>query len=226
MIHSTAKSLLSAKILSVFIAVTCSFSLASAITITPEPTAEKFEDVAVLKSSTIELSEKESVNLTNVSYGMRKKAVFGLVPVRVYVLQFLAAHPEKLVKTTDGILGSLEAAGPVQLFLTFSRDLPGPKISDAFKEGLETNKVNVKKLSLEMQQVLTEISAMQEFKKGESFAVTVIWNGPQATIHLQDPKGTLKSITGPKEFAEQFLSIWFGKASDGKLNDLKKELIK
>ncbi len=218
MFNLSSKSIVSL-IIAAFVVASCSF--ASAITIKAEPTTEKFEDVTLLKSSSV-----DSTVLTIVSHGMRKKAVFGLVPVRVYVLQLLAAHPEKLIKSEDGILASLETAGPVQLHLTFSRDLPGSKIADAFKEGLEVNKVNVKKLSLEMEQVLKEISAMQEFKKGESFSVTTIWNGPQATIHLEDPKGIIKSITGPKEFAEQFLSIWFGKASDGKLNDLKKELIK
>ncbi|MBC7419572.1 MAG: chalcone isomerase family protein [Bdellovibrio sp.] len=218
------------KFMSVFIAAVLFFHFAPvttwAATLKTEAGTEKFENVTLLKSTTLDQNEKDKSVMTLVSHGMRKKAVFGLVPVRVYVLQFLAAHPEKLVKTESGVLASLKAAGPIQLRLTFTRDLPGSKIADAFKDGLEANKVNVKKLSLELEQVLREIQTMEEFKKGESFSVTASWKDSQATIYLEDPKGTLKSITGPQEFAEQFLSIWFGHPSDNLLGTLKKELVK
>jgi Chalcone isomerase-like len=217
--------------MSVFIALTTFImfqvsSVTYAVTIKSEPTAEQFEDAAILKSARLEMSDKEKFDLAYVSHGLRKKAVFGLVPVRVYVIQLLAAQPGKLVKNEDEFLKSLKTAGPVQLHITFLRDLPGSKISEAFKEGLESNKVNVKHLNPEMEQVLKEISGMNEFKKGESFSVSVYWKDKLATIYLQDPKGEIKTITGPEEFAEQFLSIWFGKPSDGKLKDLKKALIK
>ncbi len=214
------------KIMSVFIAFTLLASLSSAVTVQSDVGSEKFEEAMLLNSSKVSVSEKENFNLPLVSYGLRKKPVFGLVPVRVYVLQLLAAQPSKLVKSEDEFLNSLKAAGPTQLHFTFLRDIPGSKISDAFKDGLEANKINVKKLSPEMEQVLKEISNMNEFKNGDTFSASVVWKEKQATIHLQDPKGAVKTIAGSEEFAEQFLSIWFGKASDGKLKELKKALIK
>lgn len=185
---------------------------------------EKFEDVTLVKSRKIS-SEVLNTELKRVSYGLRKKAVFGLVPVRVYVLQMLSANPEKLVRTDEGFLPSLKAANPVQLHLTFLRDLPGHKVADSFKEGLEANKVNVKKMSAELTQVMNQISEIQEFKKGEFFSITALWKDGQGSLLLEDNQ-KIKVIPSSNEFIQQIFSIWFGKAADGKLNDLRKDLFK
>ena len=185
---------------------------------------EKFEDVSIAKSRTL-IADGKSTDLKSVNFGLRKKAVFGLVPVRVYVTQFFAANPEKLNKTEDGILSSLQGAGPVQLRLTFLRDLPGPKIADSFKEGLEANKVNVKNLSAELTQTMNIVSSINEFKKGESFSITGTWTDTTSTLILESAT-EIKVITGTHELANHIFSIWFGKPAEGKLGDLKKALIK
>lgn len=219
-------------LLTVFIANLLSFSLAAissqAATLKTETTSQIFEDAKLVKSVTLQNDDKTEAQMTAVSHGLRKKAVFGLVPVRVYVLQFLAAKPEKLVKTEDSFLASLKDAGPVQLHLTFVRNLPGEKISDSFKEGLSANDVDIKKLSPELAQVLKEISAISEFKDGETFSITFNWSADAttATTYLTDSSLKIKTVTGPKLFADQLLSIWFGKSADAKMADLKKTLIK
>lgn len=185
---------------------------------------EKFEDTPLAKSRSLVAGDK-TIELKSVNVGLRKKAVFGLVPVRVYVAQFFAAAPEKLTKTEDGILNSLKAAGPVQLRLTFLRDLPGTKIADSFKEGLESNKINVKNLSPELTQVMNIISAISEFKKTDSFSITATWTDTSSTLLLESST-EIKVITGSAELATEIMSIWFGKPADGKLGDLKKSLIK
>ncbi len=216
-------------ILTVLLALALVLGLSSksfaAVSIQTEETKEIFEDVHLLDNAVLNI-EATQTKIKKVSHGLRKKAVFGLVPVRVYVLQLLAAHSEKLIKTEEGILKSLKEAGPVVLQITFLRDLPGSKISDAFKDGLESNKVNVKSLSPELEQVLKEISNIKEFKSNESFSIAVTWNDKKATVYLQQAGSDIKTVTGPSEFAEQLLSIWFGTPSDGKLGDLKKNLIK
>lgn len=190
---------------------------------TSEPGTEKFEDVLLLKSRTLVAAENRTV-LKSVSFGLRKKAVFGLVPVRVYTLQLFAANPEKLVKTEDGFLPSLKEAGPIQLRLTFLRDLPGQKIADSFKEGLEANKVNVKLMSAELGQVMNEVAGIKKFNKEDSFSITAIWKNNQSTLLLEDTL-QIKTFIGSNNLAENILSIWFGKPADGKLADLKKALI-
>lgn len=213
-------------LLTVFIAVLFGFNFAQAVSLKTETTSKTFEDAKLVKSVTLQNDDKTEAQMTAVSHGLRKKAVFGLVPVKVYVIQVLAAKPEKLVKTEDGFLASVKEAGPVQLHLTFLRDLPGETISDAFKDGLEANKIDVKALSPELTQVLKEVSAISKFKEGESFSITLAWTGDKATAYLTDSTLKIKTVAGNKEFADQLLSIWFGKPADGKLEDLKKTLIK
>lgn len=185
----------------------------------------KYENTQLFESVTLVNDDKSEVVMQQVSHGLRKKAVFGLVAVRVYALQLLAAQPDKLVKTDDGILSSLRAAGPVQLQLSFLRLLPGEKISESFRDGLKANGVDISKLSPEMTQVLNEISQITEFKEGEKFSITFTWNGDRATVYLTDVK-KIVTVSGPELFANQLLSIWFGKPADGKLSELKKALLK
>lgn len=213
------------RLLTVFLAFTLgiSFSAQAAVTIKTEAATEKFEDITLLQKATLEIDSTKS-ELNQVSHGLRKKAVFGLVPVRVYVLELLASNASKLDKTEEGFLKSLPASGPVMLHITFLRDLPGSKISDAFKEGLESN--GIKTLTPELEKVLKEISEIKEFKKNESFSIAISWKEKEATVYMQQTGGEIKSVAGAPEFAENFLSIWFGKPSDSRLGDLKKSLVK
>lgn len=199
-----------------------SFSVSSIVT---EKTDEKVEEVPLLKSVVLK-SATDQIDLKKVAHGIRKKVVFGLIPVKVYSLQFFAQHPEKINKADDMVLASLKTAGPLHLNFTFLRDLSGTKISDSFKEGLEANKLDLKKIPLELDQVLKEISAIKEFKKGETFTATAVWNNDQESLYLQYPNGEIKAFTGSGGFVEQFLSIWFGTPADSLLKELKKTLLK
>lgn len=201
-------------------------SVTSAAQLKTETTSKTFEKVKLIKSATLQNDDQSESQMTSVSYGLRKKAIFGLVPLNIYVMQFLAAAPSKLVKTEDGVLASLKDAGPIQLHLTFLRNLPGEKISDSFKDGLEANKIDVKKLSPALSKVLSEVSSVSEFKEGESFSITINWTADKSIVYLTDSKLKMKTIIDSKEFADELLSIWFGKTADSRLADLKKSLIK
>lgn len=197
--------------------------VSKSVAIKTEAVSEKFEGIPLLSKASLEIDGAKS-EMSTVSHGLRKKAVFGLVPVRIYVLELLAANPSKLDKTDSGFLKSLAPSGPILLHLTFLRDLPGSKISEAFKEGLTSN--GIKTLTPELTQVLKEISSIQEFKKNDSFSIAVDSKEKYAAIYLQEPGQAIRTVAGDPQFAEDFLSIWFGKPSDNRLSDLKKELIK
>lgn len=214
--------------LTVFLAVTLQDNFAQAVFLKQTAGTEVFEKKTLLKSVSIAEDDKTEVAMSPVSHGLRKKTVFGLVTVNVYVMQLLAAQPTKLVHTEAGFLDSLKEAGPIHMNLTFVRDLSGEKISSSFKEGLEANGVQPSAMGPELTQVLKEISAIKEFKDGETFSISVGWSGDKATVYLMgaDAAAKIVSITGPETFAKQLLSIWFGKAADSRLEDLKRTLIK
>ncbi len=212
--------------LTVFIALALSAPTAFGVTLKTETTNKVYEHAKLVKSVTLQNDDKSESVMNAVSHGLRKKTVFGMVPVSVYVLQVLAAKPEKLVRTPEGFLASVKEAGPVQLHFTFSRNLSGDKISSSFKDGLEANDVNVKALSKELGQALAQISEIKEFKEGQNFSITFTWAGDNATAFITDPTLKISTITGPKQFADQLLSIWFGKTADSRLEDLKQTLVK
>lgn len=221
-----------AKALTIFSATVTALSLllagqfVHAAQLKTETTSKKFENVKLIKSVTLQNDDQTESQMTAVSYGLRKKAIFGLVPLNIYVAQLLVTNPTKLVKTEEGFLTSLKEAGPIQLHLTFLKNLPGEKISDSFKDGLEANNIDVKKLPPPLEKVLQEVAAVGEFKEGDNFSITVNWTADKAIVYLTDAKLKMKTIMDSKDFADQLLSIWFGKTTDAKLADLKKSLIK
>ncbi len=216
--------------MSVFIAtlIACSLSptLTFAATFKTEKSEVQFENVDLLSSAEMGLSETEHFTLSPFNHGLRKAALYGLVPVPIYVLQFLTSRPQKMSRSDDSIIKSLKEAGPIELYFTMLRNLPGLKMVELFKEGLVANHLGPRHLSTEIEQFLNEIQNMTELKKGSSFSVNAIWKDKQVTLFLQDPGGEIKSVTGPEEFADHFFSIWFGKPSDPKVKELKKDLLR
>lgn len=200
---------------------------APAVVVAPAPAADvMFEGVKITPNTEVSI-KGQKYSLKPVSYGIRKKKVFGLATVRVYVVEFLASKPENLIKDEDNILKSLKAAEVTQLKLTLVRDISGKKITSSFHEALEHNGVDLKKPSEELEDVLEEIGEIEEFKENQSFTVTVLWDkNNTATMVLQKPNGKTETVKGPDQFATDLFSIWFGKPADDKLADLKKVLIK
>lgn len=191
----------------------------------------KFEDVIL--SSSVEVNYNgQHIALKPVSHGIRKKKVFGLATVSVYVLEFFSAKPEKLVKTETDFLPSVKNTEATQFKLTLLRDLSGQKIYNSFLDSLKNNKVDIENPSKELKLILDEIQAVPEFKTNETFTITTLWKdgvgsaGGTATMIIQKPDGSLKTIQGPNEFAMNIHSIWFGSPVDEKAIELKKVLIK
>lgn len=184
---------------------------------------QKYEDFTLAKTAELK-TDKEVLTLKTVSHGVRKKKIFALVPVKVYYAEFLAAKPEALIKTDDGILASLKSAGPVQLRLTMLRDLTGRQITDSFTDALKANGIQIS--STEIKTVLSTISEIQQFKKGEIFSIVGTTKDDKGYLYLQKPNGEMQTIAGQSELPSQMFSIWFGKPVDDKLADLKKELLK
>lgn len=229
-VKSTAQAVILTS-LNIFIATILSYTLITGhfsygATFKAEKTPEFYAEAMLLKSVTLQNDDKTETQMAAVSHALRKKAIFGLVPVNIYVLQLLAAKPDKLVKTEEDFLASLKEAGPIQLHFTFLRNLSGKRVTDSFKEGLVANKIDIKKLPAELAQVLKEISAISEIKNKENLSITISWSKNEATVYLADASDKVISIVGSKDFAEQLLSIWFGKMADSKLEVLKKNLIK
>lgn len=198
-------------------------SVVWAQTLTTTVSDTKFENYNLATSSELKI-DKDTNTLKSVSHGLRKKKLFALVAVKVYTAQLLAAKPEALVKTEAEALGSLKAAGPIQLRLTMLRDLPAKKISDSFIDALRANDITVN--SGDMKTVLDHIAGMSEFKQGEIFSIIGNTKADKGYLYLQKPNGEIITIAGSAQLPEQMFSIWFGKPVDDKLSDLKKELLK
>jgi len=190
----------------------------------------KVEDFKLAATSQYDDGQNKA-DLKAFSTGTRFKKVFGLVTVKVYHAEFLAAKPENLKKEDDQTMDSLKAAGPIQLRLIMLRDLKGKQISDSFKDALLAHDITEEKYATELKDIFKEIGEIKEFKKGEVFSLAAQWNDKKATLLIQKPDNKVIKFTGDELFANQLFQIWFGKTQDNKkvdpkLVDLKKELLK
>lgn len=211
-------------LMTVFLASVLNSNAAQAFSVKPIVGEETLAERPLLKASVVK-SETTEVQLQPTSHGVRKKPIFGLVPVDVYSLQLLTAAPQKLIHTSEGFLSSLKASGPAQLNFTFLRNMPGDRISTSLKEGLAANKISLKSIPPAIEEVLEQIADITEFQNSSHLTLTFEWKAHQSWVHISQGARMLKSISGTPEFADQLLSIWFGKTSDPKLNELKKTLI-
>lgn len=165
-----------------------------------------------------------ATDLKAVSHGIRRKKVFGIATVDVYVAEFYALSPEKIQKSDDQILNSLPTAGPVQIKLTLKRDLSGSDISKSFKEALKENDVDLSNTVVGLSDLMTEVETVKSFKKGEVFSLTADWS--QNQIIVKKPDESTKTILADSEGLKKLFAIWLGKPVDEKMNDLKKSLLK
>ncbi|MFN3455170.1 MAG: hypothetical protein ACK41T_09450 [Pseudobdellovibrio sp.] len=194
-------------------------------TLTAELGDKKLENYALANKS-IYKDSGVTAELKPTSHGIRQIKAFGLLPVKVYSAQLLAAKPENLIKDDSKIIDSFANAGPVQLRLTMLRDLKGQQISESFIKALETNGITEQNYSDQLKTVMSEISSIKEFKKGEVFSIATTFTADNGTMLLQKPDSSIKKITGNPEFIKNMFLIWFGKPVDDKLASLKKELLK
>lgn len=198
---------------------------------TPPPTAETAPryEMAPTVFEGVNLASTAKVGTTDlkaVSHGIRRKKVFGIATVDVYVAEFYALTPEKIQKSDDQVLNSLSMAGPVQIKLTLKRELSGSDISKSFKEALKENDVDLSKPVAGLSDLMTEVESIKSFKKGEVFAISGDWSNNQQRIVIQRPDGSTKTITADDASLKKLFSMWLGKPVDDKMNDLKKNLLK
>lgn len=185
--------------------------------------SKKFEDVQLAKSRTVTIGDKK-YELKRVTHGLRKKALFGMIPVRVYVMELFVADPSKLDKSPMNFLYSLKKAGPVQIRLTFLVDVAGEKMAAAFRDGLEANGISLTRLPPELTALMKDVTEMKKFKNGETLGFTGVWNDGKSNLVFDDVKNP-RTIEGGEVFMQHVFSIWFGRTSDAKLADLKEQMM-
>lgn len=199
------------------------FALAEDYQIETIQDSKKFEDVQLAKSRTVKIGDKK-YDLKRVTHGLRKKALFGMIPIRIYVTELFVADPTKLDKRPNNFVYTLKNAGPVHLRLTFLTEVPGDKMADAFRDGLLANGIELTRLPPELTALMKEVTDMKKFKKGETLGFTGVWAEGKSRLVFDDVKNP-KSIEGGEVFMQHVFSIWFGSTADKKLTEMKEEMI-
>lgn len=167
--------------------------------------------------------DSRSYSLKLVGAGLRYKKIAFIKP-NVYVGELFVDAPEKVQKTGDGVLASLEAQKAVAIRMTFLRDVDGEKVSNGFKEALEENKVNLDGASIKA--FLNAVKAGGEAKDKKTIIVlTEKLGGGKEAVTYENAAGKAITIQGGPGLVHDILSIWFGRINDSGLESLKKEIL-
>lgn len=191
---------------------------APAAVLTSVPGTAEVEGVKIASAA-----KASGVSLALVGAGLRYKKV-AFIKAKVYVGEFFADAPEKIVKTADGALASLSAQKMVAIRMTFVRDVDGEKVSNGFREALEENKVKLDGPAVK--QFLDAVGSGGAAKN--KAALTVVGEkrpGGKEAVSYESATGKLVTVEGEPGFVHDIFSIWLGKIDDSGLENLKEEIL-
>lgn len=187
---------------------------ADANLISGENKGPQIESVSTSLQARLEVgSQKTELSLAGA--GLRKKKV-AFIPVKVYVTELFVQNPSAWKKD----IPTLVAQGVWALRLTFLRDVDGDKVMGSFQEALQANKISLDQEDLKS--FLKVVENGGEAKKNSALVIS----GSGSDLHVSTPDGRTTTLKSSPEFSSQILSIWFGKAADSGLEDLKSALLK
>lgn len=193
-----------------------------------EPSEQKIGDFALASKAIVSLGTP--IDLGRVAAGIRNKT---FLKIKVYVLQVFSTNAAIQKSNGDSAIESLlQKNQTVALSLTFIRNVEAKQIVDAYKESLAAN--NIKSDEEPFKNFLEEVQKKAESKKGvtlwfvlKSDAGVKGAAGKEHITFFTEGKESVafEAATG-SNFLKNFLSIWFGKTTDGGLESLKEQLLK
>jgi len=148
--------------------------------------------------------------------GIRQKG-FAFIQLDVYALASYVDKPSALDPNSP-LPGLAKSAGRA-LQLTFLREVSGKKVHSAFAASLEANGVAVEG---EMLRLVDTISVTFP-ERGQLNLVGISAEPGKQILTAEYPGGTV-TVQSPS-LVDDFWKIWFGKPSDGGIEDLKAALV-
>ena len=154
-----------------------------------------------------------------------KKTIIGTIPV--YVAQLMVTDASAVVKTDEGILGSVAVQTVSAVRLTFVRDVPASNVAESFLDALDANGVDTAQPEIEA--FIELVNQAGAAANGGSLSIVLVKNADGSeTLTLGNQKGGGEftgSANGAAGFGQKILSIWLGVPADDGLKSLKCELL-
>jgi hypothetical protein len=195
---------------------------ASASILTSEPSGKTIENVAIAKSATAKIADR-NLTLQTVGAGLRSKRV-AVVNVKVYVTQLMLSDSTHYVRTDAGALDSAATSPSSALRLDFLRSVDAQTVQLAFRDSLIANQVDLNDTGIKA--FLDAVSAGGDAAQGKALTI-VLEHLPtgQEAVTYEDNAGKATTVVSGQGLVRKILSIWLGKPADSGLNNLKKSLI-
>ena len=162
-------------------------------------------------------------NLKLAGAGLRYKKV-AFIKAKVYVGELFVDAPEKLKRDSNGALASLAEMKAVAIRMTFLRDVDGEKVSNGFKEALETNQVKLESPALKG--FLDAVKAGGEAKDNKPLVILAEkLPGGKESVSYENAAGKVVTVQGDTGLMRDVFSIWLGKVDDSGLENLQKQIL-
>lgn len=204
-----------------FITFTLFLSVQAGI-LTKEVGTNSIAGIPLGKSALVKINNV-NLNLSLIGAGLRQKKVL-ISNVKVYLAELYSAEPNKIVKSSEQILNSLEASSTIAMQLTFLRSVEAEKVQVSFRDALVANNVNLDEPAIAT--LLSNVVKGGDAKdKGTlTFVVNKNTDGSE-TLYYETTEGIISSVTG-SQLSKKVFSMWVGEPADDGLKKLKEEILK
>lgn len=206
----------------VFFTTFAMFLSAQAGILTKELGTNDIAGIQLGKSASVKINNA-NLNLSSIGAGLRQKKVL-ISNVKVYVAELYSAEPNKIIKSADQILNSLEASNTIAMQLTFLRNVEAEKVQVSFRDALVANNVNLEEPAIAA--LLNNVVKGGEAKEKGTLTFVVNKNADGTeTLYYETTEGVLTSVTG-QQLSKKVFSMWVGEPADDGLKKLKEEILK
>jgi hypothetical protein len=149
---------------------------------------------------------------------------FGVSKAKIFMMQYFTENPSKLVRTKDGVLGSIKDVGVTAIRITFMRNIDSATISDTLSSYIVENigKDELPRYQNDINGLSNAITSDASFILGDSIEITAHKN----LVVYENSKKQIFIITSKNDdLTTKLFSMFFGNTTDVETNSLKAQLL-
>ncbi len=171
-------------------------------------------------------TNKANINTTlnSITYIIKKHKAFALVPVKMYLLEWLTEKPNLIKRNEWDIIPSFFQSGPHLFKITFLRNTTATQLIDSFQKTLIKNKIKESQWSDKTIEFFDLLASAKKFKTGDNLLLYFYLSNQNPVVVVQSNYFQKKIFMDTAKLSE-FLTQWFGKPEDEKFDNVQKNLL-
>jgi hypothetical protein len=149
---------------------------------------------------------------------------FGVSKAKIFMMQYFTENPANIVRTNDGVLGSIKDVGNTAIRITFMRNIDSNMIGETLSSSIVENisKDELPRYVNDINGITNAITSDSTFVLGDSISISAYKN----LIVYENAKKSIYFIASKNDdITTKLFSMFFGTTTDVESSSLKAQLI-